>query len=146
MNAYIKDTLIRLPASILQGLASWIGLDTWLAEIPSNLSEKERIRKIASKITEQAEQDTNKLTSLQSKLDKLESGYMLTGQAANMLGQRKKELRYQIEKQRTDNELRAKNRQLASSYLDQASTSATRLGYNDEAAEFANKAEKIIGG
>lgn len=143
----IGDTL----GQAIQGLASWIGLDGLLKEWNSqtHISTKKKIQSLRTKIQELRNKGEIDLDALDKQIEKLNlGGYNLTGRAAQIAGQYKKDLedkRSKLYQRLKDDEV---NYSKMTQDLDKADQGASDISASGArtSQEIADKVEKAIGG
>lgn len=143
----IGDTL----GQAIQGLASWIGLDGLLREWNSqtHISTKKKIQSLRTKIQELRNRGEIDLDALDKQIEKLNlGGYNLTGRAAQIAGQYKKDLedkRSKLYQRLKDDEV---NYSKMTQDLDKADQGASDISASGArtSREIADQVEKAIGG
>lgn len=135
----------------IQGLASWIGLDGLIKEWNSNThsTTKKKIQQLRTKIQELRNKGELDLDALDKQIDRLNlGGYNLTGRAARISGEYKKDL----ERKRRQTLAHNQNANIQYSKmeqdLDKADQGATDLSASGArtSREIAERVENFIGG
>lgn len=143
----IGDTL----GQALQGLASWIGLDSLLKEWNSqtHISTKKKIQSLRTKIQELRNKGEINLDALDKQIERLNlGGYNLTGRAAQIAGQYKKDLedkRTKMLKNLKDDEVSYSKMIQDLDKADQGSSDISASGARTS-KEIADRVEQAIGG
>lgn len=135
----------------LEGLASWVGLDSLLREWNSNthIKTKDKIQQLRTKIKALVARGDINLEALDKKIESLNLGnFNLTGRAAQVAGNYKTEL----QKKRENYSKQLKSDQIEYDKmlqdLDKADEGASKLSLSGArtSSEIAHKVEQAIGG